>query len=240
MNSFVEFTTLFHPGKLLNTVTLLLFAVTFIFMLSMFLAFSTFMYKYWIFVHIPLLLVSSFVLQFVRVYDPRKPLPLSNFFWMKYTRKFCIFTHIMEQIVLFIWTLSITYPKERTYIIIETSLMGFMILFRFLLFIWFYFKEIGENKKVSGLFFAYDYIYLAIKIAILIISLSKFKKDVYDFVILCYILTTPLYSLCIMSVFYGFFREPVRQHQIQIPQPAVLADNHETLERAPSSVCEMV
>jgi hypothetical protein len=121
-----------------------------------------------------------------------------------------------------------TYPKERNNIIIESSLLGFMILFRLVFFVWFYFKEIGENKKVSGLFFAYDYIYLAIKIAIVIISLSNFKEDVYDFVILYYILTTPIYSLCIMSVFYGILREPVRQHEIQIPQPVVL--NLESIE----------
>jgi hypothetical protein len=132
-----------------------------------------------------------------------------------------------------------TYPKERTYVIIENSLVGFIGLFRSLILIRFYIDEISD-KKVSKLFVGLDYLYLLLKTTIVIISYSELKKDVYDFLILTYILLTPLFSLYIMSIFYGLFREPVRQHEIQIPPPAIFAFGCETLERAPYSGCELV
>jgi hypothetical protein len=231
---------LFQPGKLLNMVTALLSMIIFVFMLSMFLAFSRFMYKYWILVHIPIFMVSCFVLECARVYDPRKPLP--DLFWMKYTRKFCISIHILEQIALFVWMIIVTVPKETRFVIMQNFMIGFIGLVRFVFIIFFLMKEIG-NKKVSGLFFGFEYLYLAVKIAIIIISLSKSKQENnIEFLMVFYMLSSPIYSLSIMSVFYGLFREPVRQHEnqqheIQRPPAAVLE-----IERCPPSQydCEMV
>ncbi len=221
---------LFPRGNVLRPVTMLLCVITFVFTLSMFLAFSTFMYKYWIFVHIALFIVSCSILEYARVYDPRKQLP--DVFYRKYTRRLCVFAHIMEQIVLFMWMLSMTYPKEIKYAMIENSIFCFLIVLRCVLFLKFFYINEIDSKKIALIFVMPDQVNLMVKISILIASISHFKGGFYHFIVVFYIVLYPIYSIWILSVFYGLFRDPVQQHEIQRPPAAVLAD----LEREPPPI----
>jgi hypothetical protein len=103
---------------------------------------------------------------------------------------------------------------------------------------WFYYKELYEEYKVSVTFaVGTDFLYLLVKSCIILTALQKSNKDFVEFLLSLYKNSYSTYTVFILAVFCGLYRESARQLPVQvqapfqIPQPVVLASVE--LEREP-------
>jgi hypothetical protein len=223
------------PGSLLNTVTASL-AIFVMVIGTTFTITIGFFHENWIVLHSCLTFFSALILKITLQHDPRKP--LRDIFWVMYERKFCIFLHILEEIVLYLWLWSIKIPKLDYQVTVENFAVFTIIIFRFFCFMWFYYKELYEEYKVSVTFAAgTDFLYILVKTSIILTALQKSNQDFVDFLMGFYKNSYPTYTVFILAVFCGLYRESVRQlpvqvqAPVQIPQPVVLASGE--LERKP-------
>ena len=231
-----RFSRFFLPGSLLNTVTASL--AIFIFVIATaFLITIDYIHENWIFLHAGLTLLSALILKITLQHDPRKPLP--DIFWVMYERKFCIFLHILEEIVLYLWLWSIKLTKLDYQVTVENVAVFALVIFRFICFMWFYYKELYEQYELSVTFAAgTDFLYLLVKACIILTGILKSNQDFVDFLMSLYKCSYPTYSVFILAVFSGLYRESARQPpvRVQIPQPVVLESRE--LEREPPSELE--
>jgi hypothetical protein len=228
----------FLPGSLLSTVTASL-AIFVIVIATAFTITIDYFHENWIFLHAGLTLLSALILKITLQHDPRKPLP--DIFWVMYERKFCIFLHILEEIVLYLWLWSIKLPKLDYQVTVENVAVFALVVFRFICFMWFYYKELYEQYELSVTFaVGTDFLYFLVKACIILTGILKSNQDFVDFLMSLYKCSYPMYTVFILAVFCGLYRESARQLpvRVQIPQPVVLASGE--LERKPPSELEMV
>jgi hypothetical protein len=230
-----SFSRFLLPGSLLNAVTFLL-AIFVVVIATAFTITVGYLHENWIVLHSCLTVFSALILKITLHHDPRKP--LADIFWHMYERNFCIFLHILEEIVLYLWLWSIKIPKLDYQVTVENVAIFALIIFRFICFMWFYYKELYEEYELSVTFAAgTDFLYLLVKTCIILTALQKSNQDFVDFLMGFYKNSYPTYTVFILAVFCGLYRESVRQlpvqvqAPVQIPQPVVLASGE--LERAP-------
>lgn len=231
-----SFSSFLLPGSLLNTVTALLAILNLVISTGITVGIE-YARENWIIVHVTLMVLSALVLKITLPHDPRKPLP--DIFWVMYERKFCIFLHILDEIVIYLWLWSIKLPKLDYQVTAENVSVFALVIFRFICFMWFYYKELNEQYELSVTFAAgTDFLYLLVKTCIILTAILKSNQDFVDFLMSFYKCSYPIYTVFILAVFCGLYRESVRQLpvRVQIPQPVVLESGE--LEREPPS--EMV
>jgi len=229
----------FSPGNLLNTVTVSL-AIFFIVIATAITITINYFSENWIVLHVGLTVLSALILKITLRHDPRKQ--LTDGFWVMYGRKLSVFLHILEEIVLFLWLWSVKLPKLDYQLVVENVAVFAIFFCRFISFMWFYYKELNEQYKQSITFpSGMDFLYLLVKTSIILTAILKSNQDFVDFLMAFYKCSYPVYTVFILAVFSGLYRESVRQHpvQVQIPQSVVLDPSGE-LEREPPSKSEMV
>jgi hypothetical protein len=207
----------------------------------------------WIVLHVGLILISAIILKLSLLLDPRKPLP--DLFWNRYERKFCLLMHILEHIFVFLLLCLVKNDaKKEAYIkIIENSVVTLMILGRFICFIWFFFKELNDVcEKVMRYCLGIEGLLIVGKCILLLTASPKVEQgQIYKFLESFLIFSHPIYTVFILAIVSGIYRESVQQPdvtiQISVPSPVILADNriiiyqNGNLERIPAPLdCEVV
>jgi hypothetical protein len=239
-----SFSSFLLPGRLLNTVTALLAILNFVISTGIIVEIK-YARENWIIVHVTLMALSAIVLRKILGYDPRKPLP--DEFWLAYERKFCIFLHILEEIVIYLWLWSTKLPKLDYQIMIENIAMFVLLIFHYLVFNWFFYKELKqENKKQITFAIGTNFVFLVVKTLIIFTVLEKITNQGFlDLIMFFYYCSYPVFTQFIFSTFSGIFRESVRQLPVQVHagQVVIVLNSQEPnseLERTPSSECESV
>lgn len=228
MPSFLRF---FLPGSLLNTVTAFLAIFSFVIATAFTLTIA-YLRENWIVLHAGLTIVSAIILKITLRYDPRKP--LSDYMWVMYERKFCIFLHLFEQIIIYLFLWSVKLLKLDYQVTIENVLIVALVISRFVSFMWFYYKELNEHSGLTVTFPAgLDFFFFLVKTCIVLTAMLKANQRFVEFLLFVYSLAYPIYTVFILAVFCGLYRESVRQLpvQVQIPQPVGLESCE--LEREP-------
>jgi hypothetical protein len=212
-----SFSRNFLPGRLLNTVTAFL-AIFVLVIASAFTITIGYFRENWIVLHAGVTVLSAIILKITLLYDPRKP--LGDYFWMMYERKFCIFLHLLENLVLWLWLWSVNLPKLEYQNTVETVAVFAIVISRFICFIWFYYKEHNEQYDLAITFaMAVDFLFLLDKTCIILTILLKSNQKFVDVLLFLYNYTYPVYTVFILAVFSGLFRESVRQLPVQVQLP---------------------
>ena len=238
------------PGSLLNTVTAFLAIFSFV-IATAFTIKNVYLSENWIVLHAGITVVSAITLKITLRYDPRKPLP--DYMWVVYERKFCIFLHLFEEEILYLWLWSIKMTKLDYQVTIENVLVVGLVISRFVYFMWFYHKELNEHSGLTVTFPAgLDFFFFLVKTCIVLTAMLKANQGFVEFLLFVYKISYPIYTVFILAVFCGLYRESVRQlpvqvqvqvqvqaqARVQIPQPVVLESRE--LEREPPSHLEIV
>jgi len=212
-----RFSRNFLPGRLLNTVTAFL-AIFVLVIASAFTITIDYFRENWIVLHAGLTVLSALVLKITLLYDPRKP--LGDYFWVMYERKFCIFLHLLENLVLWLWLWSVKLPKLEYQNTVETVAVFAIVISRFVCFIWFYYKEHDEQYELAITFAnPVDFLYFLVKTCIILTVLLKSNQQFIDVLLFFYRYSYPVYTVFILAVFSGLFRESVRQLPVQVQLP---------------------
>jgi hypothetical protein len=152
-----RFSRFLLPGSLLNTVTA---------SLAIFVLVIDYIHENWIVLHTGLTVLSALILKITLQHDPRKPLP--DIFWVMYERKFCIFLHILEDIALYIWLWSIKLQKLDYQVTVENVVVFALVIFRFICFMWFYYKELSVTFAAGT-----EFLNLLVKTSIILTAILK-------------------------------------------------------------------
>ena len=213
-----NFSRNFLPGRLLNTVTACL-AIFVLVIASAFTITIDYFRENWIVLHAGLTVLSALVLKITLLYDPRKP--LGDYFWVMYERKFCMFLHMLENLVVWMWLWSVKLPKLDYQNTVENIAVFAIVISRFVCFIWFYYKEHNEQYELAMAFAtAVDLLYLLVKTCLILTALLKSnQQQLIDVLLFFYRYSYPVYTVFILAVFSGLFRESVRQLPVQVQLP---------------------
>jgi hypothetical protein len=172
--------------------------------------------KNWMFVHGGIALFSALILKIAVHFDPRKP--LNDFFWVVYTRHLVIFVHFLEMLSLFMWS---KLPFERNGSHASDVVVLCMQIIHLICLMQFFYTEIRQHFGESLVFEATsEVVFSIVKILMVIYPSLNLTKEYDDFLfmlkILGYHCGYNLYTIWILGIYAGLYREVVRRPQPQI------------------------
>jgi hypothetical protein len=243
----------FGPSKTLPTAVLLLILSSMIASIILFFT-NQYFKQNWIILHIGIALFSAIVLKMAVHFDPRKP--LNDLFWVIYGRNFAIFVHFMELFSFFIWS---KLPLDRNDGHASDVVVLCMQVIHLICFMQFFYIEIRKYCGESLLFEVIAEVILSVfKILVVLyqyLNLTKeYEELFYIFKFLGLTVGYTVYTIWILGIYAGLYREVVRRPQPQIELVPIahhvghLPDIAEVqpeqlgryLERAPPLNCEVV